>query len=179
MSNSVLERPRANTPPRVPPAAPLDSLIDAPSLPAKKNRSRLRGKRQWLLQREGTFWERGRVLEFTANANEGTLGRSFSCKFRVNDPSVSRIHAALIRKPNRGVYVVDLASRKGTYVNGQKVKTEMLLMDGDLIRLGDRVILEFMDSPPPVESPERLWYKRFFWAGAVLVALGLLFVLSF
>jgi predicted component of type VI protein secretion system len=132
------------------------------------------------VQREGSFWERGRVLELPPNISEGTLGRSFSCTWRLNHPKVSRIHAALVRRARRGVYVVDLASETGTFVNDERVSGEMLLMDGDRIRLGDTVMLEFMDSPPsPVESPERTLLRRLIWAagglGVVVLMTAFLF----
>jgi predicted component of type VI protein secretion system len=137
-----------------------------------------RGRAQWLVQRAGSFWERGRVLEFPPSINEGTLGRSFSCTWRFNDPTVSRLHAAFVRRPRRGVYLVDLGSRRGTFVNGRRIGGELLLMDGDVIRLGDRVSMEFMDNPPPVEAPERVWFRRAWWltVGAAVLALASLFV---
>jgi len=99
----------------------------------------------------------------------------------LNDPSVSRLHAAMVRKPRRGTYLVDLGSREGTFVNDERVEGEILLMDGDRIRLGHRVVLEYLDGPPPEESEERLWVRRAWWAltgvgiGAMLLAGLLLF----
>jgi len=151
-----------------------DTAAPESTFPQQLPRQRPLRRRQWLVQRSGLFWERGRVLEFDPAANEGTLGRSPSCTWRVTDTSVSRIHAALVRKPRRGVYVMDLASRRGTYVNGERVQGEMLLMDGDRIRLGDKVELEFLDSPPPVEAGERSWLRRVWWGVGALGALALL-----
>ena len=54
------------------------------------------------MQREGRYWDRGRVLAFEPHLSQGTLGRSLSCNWRLNDPSVSRLHAALIRKHGAG-----------------------------------------------------------------------------
>ena len=114
----------------------------------------------WLVQKDGRFWDRGRVLRFDPHLSQGTLGRSLSCTWRLNDPQVSRLHGALIRKPKRGVYLVDLGSRKGTFVNGRRVETEILLMDGDRIRLGDS-ILEFTQRKPAGVRPDgRLFLLR-------------------
>ena len=126
---------------------------------------------QWLLQREGSFWERGRVLEFPGSIHEGTLGRSFSCNWRFNEPTVSRLHAALVRRPRRGIYLVDLGSNSGTFVNERRVSGEWLLMDGDRIRLGSKVELQYIDGPPPVEAPERAWIRRALWAAGGMGAL--------
>jgi hypothetical protein len=45
------------------------------------------------------------------------VGREQSCDVRFDDPGVSRTHAALRRRGNR-VYVEDLGSSAGTFVNG-------------------------------------------------------------
>jgi pSer/pThr/pTyr-binding forkhead associated (FHA) protein len=152
-------------------------VLDYPTefTPSPIPRQRPLGRRQWLVQRQGVFWERGRVLEFEPAATEGTLGRSPACTWRITDASISRLHAALVRKPRRGVYVVDLASRHGTFVNGERVQGELLLMDGDRIRLGDKIEVEFLDSPPPVEGHERRWLRRAWWG---VGALGLVVVLT-
>jgi len=133
---------------------------------------------KWLVQRDGPFWDRGRVFEFPSTINEGTIGRSSSCHWRINDPSVSRLHAALVRKPRRGVYLLDLASREGTFLNGERVTGEVLLMDGDRISLGRRVILEFVDGVQPQEGPERRLWRRLAWslAGATTLCIAVFLV---
>ncbi len=153
-------------------------IADSPS-PARfapRSASRAGSRALWMVLREGPFWERGRILELPALLNEGTLGRSLTCQWRINDPSVSRLHAALVRKPRRGVYLLDLASREGTFVNGERVIEEVLLMDGDRIGLGSRVVLEFVDGPPPNEASERRWVRRF---SLLAMALAFLTLLTF
>lgn len=106
------------------------------------------------------------------------MGRSSSCDLQVDDPSVSRLHAALVRRPRRGIYLVDLGSREGTYVNGERIKGEVLLMPGDRIRLGQEAVFEFMDGPLPKGGPGRRWLRRLGWmlSGATVLALaGILF----
>ena len=130
------------------------------------------GEAYWLVQREGSFWERGRWLDLSELDRECTLGRSPSCDLQVDDPAVSRLHAALLRRPRRGIYLVDLASREGTYVNGERVQDEVLLMPGDRIRLGPRVVLEFTDGPEPPAGRGRRWLRRLGWmlSGATVLA---------
>lgn len=149
-----------------------DPLPERPS-PLPVPRFSVTPRRQWMVLREGPFWERGRVHEFPPEVNEGTLGRSFSCRWHVGDPSVSRIHCALVRRPRRGVYLLDLSSRHGTFVNGERVTEEVLLMDGDRIGLGDRVVLEFVDGNRPEVDRDRRWLRRSLWslAGLAIVAL--------
>jgi pSer/pThr/pTyr-binding forkhead associated (FHA) protein len=108
------------------------------------------------------------VFELSPEVDHGTLGRSLAATWRVADPGISRLHAALLRKPRRGILLVDLAAPEGTYVNGEKVEGELLLMDGDRIRLGKRLELEYLEGPPPPESEERIWLRRMGWALAGL-----------
>jgi pSer/pThr/pTyr-binding forkhead associated (FHA) protein len=62
------------------------------------------------------------------------LGRILSADLRVDDLSVSRIHA-LIEVRGTVVSITDLASSHGTFINGKKV-VESKLSFGDTIRLG-------------------------------------------
>jgi adenylate cyclase len=78
----------------------------------------------------------------------------------VDVAGVARLHAVLVRKANRGVYLVDLGTREGTYLNGEPVSEEVLLMDGDRISLGNAVTFEFLDGARPKESKVRRWAKR-------------------
>jgi hypothetical protein len=64
-----------------------------------------------------------------------TVGRGEGCDIRLDDPSVSRLHAELVRR-GRYVYVTDLGlSRNGTRVNGRPV-ARRVLDDGDVLSFG-------------------------------------------
>jgi FHA domain len=64
-----------------------------------------------------------------------TIGRGRSVDVRLSDPSVSRLHAEIIRR-GAYVYVADLGlSRNGTRVNG-RVVARRLLEDGDVLSFG-------------------------------------------
>jgi len=64
-----------------------------------------------------------------------TVGRGQGANIRLDDPSVSRLHAELIRR-GPYVYVVDLGlSRNGTRVNGRPV-ARRVLDDGDVLSFG-------------------------------------------
>src|SRR6202453_1885365 len=64
-----------------------------------------------------------------------TVGRGQGANIRLEDPSVSRLHAELIRR-GPYVYVVDLGlSRNGTRVNGRPV-ARRVLEDGDVLSFG-------------------------------------------
>jgi FHA domain len=64
-----------------------------------------------------------------------TVGRGRGADIRLDDPSVSRLHAELIRR-GPYVYVADLGlSRNGTRVNGRPV-ARRVLDDGDVLSFG-------------------------------------------
>ena len=64
-----------------------------------------------------------------------TVGRGKGCDIQLDDPSVSRLHAELIRR-GPYVYVTDLGlSRNGTRVNGRPV-ARRVLDEGDVLSFG-------------------------------------------
>ena len=70
-------------------------------------------------------------------------GRAPSCAVRLEDSTVSREHAAFVRRDGTW-WVVDLGSTNGTAVN-DRTAAEHALSDGDRVRLGDAV-LEFVEA---------------------------------
>jgi pSer/pThr/pTyr-binding forkhead associated (FHA) protein len=74
------------------------------------------------------------------------LGRGNTCDFLVDDPTISARHARLSFRQGQW-WLEDLASRNGTFLNGEALKTPALLTDGDKIRLGQ---VELVISLPTV-----------------------------
>ena len=111
------------------------------------------------------FVDQGISTEFLLDDVRGeiSLGRSPSCTVRVNNPSLSRVHAVLVREGSPARYrVFDRGSSNGSYVNGQR-QSEALLRHGDQLMCGEFVFL-FVDdaggigggesrSMPPMPSP--------------------------
>lgn len=62
------------------------------------------------------------------------IGRSASSEIRFEDPTVSRRHALLVRRPD-GLKVVDDRSLNGVCVNGERVDIHTLI-SGDTIQVG-------------------------------------------
>lgn len=92
--------------------------------------------------------------EFTVDVrkDELTFGRDPKvAEIVVRDQLISRKHFAL-RKKNGSFYVVDLESRNGTFVNGQRV-TECEIKFGDVIKVGETTIT-FSDKDEPKTSSE-------------------------
>lgn len=90
--------------------------------------------------------------EFTVDVrkDELTVGRDpKAAEIVIRDQLISRKHFAL-RKKNGSFYVVDLESRNGTFVNGQRV-TECEIKFGDVIKVGETTIT-FTDKDEPKTS---------------------------
>jgi FHA domain-containing protein len=77
--------------------------------------------------------ETGDIAELRAEVT--TVGRGEGVDVRLSDPSVSRLHAELVRRGPH-VYVADLGlSTNGTRVNGRPVGRRVLA-DGDVLSFG-------------------------------------------
>ena len=74
------------------------------------------------------------------------VGQADHCQFVLNDDSVSRTHACLVRTP-MGTWVVDMAARDGVYVNGTRVRWAWLA-DGDIVRFGRFTMVVRYDRQP-------------------------------
>jgi len=53
-----------------------------------------------------------------------------------NFDEVSRHHAEFRRNPKGSFQIIDLGSRRGTYVNGERL-TRKVLTEGDMVSIGD------------------------------------------
>jgi pSer/pThr/pTyr-binding forkhead associated (FHA) protein len=74
------------------------------------------------------------------------VGKLSSSHLRLDDDSVSRMHAVIEVSGPGSISIIDLGSTKGTVVNGQKVN-KANLQDGDLVVLGDiRIELSVGDA---------------------------------
>ncbi len=107
----------------------------------------------WLLELREAFDEPGQYLAYddgegprvVALTREWTrIGRSLAADVRFDDPTVSRRHALIVRRPD-GVRVLDDRSLNGVFVNGERVEWSQL-GDGDQILVG-RHRLHFLDVP--------------------------------
>jgi len=63
-----------------------------------------------------------------------TIGR-VGCDIVLDNPQVSRFHAQIDRTAD-GVVLRDMGSTNGTFVNGQRVTTPVILKAGDVIQIG-------------------------------------------
>ena len=65
-----------------------------------------------------------------------TMGRSDEADIHIDDPFASSAHARIFLR-GEYMYVEDMASTNGTYLNGRQLKTAERLKMADVIRIGD------------------------------------------
>lgn len=83
---------------------------------------------------------------------EVILGRELNNDIPVPDPEISRRHARFISRAD-GIYIEDLGSTNGSFVNGVRIKTPTLLHPGDVITLAESTVLVFeQQTEEPVQS---------------------------
>lgn len=63
------------------------------------------------------------------------IGRGDECHLRPQSDAVSRRHCEIVTNDHE-VAVRDLSSRNGTYVNGEQITQETVLLTGDVLRVG-------------------------------------------
>jgi hypothetical protein len=78
-------------------------------------------------------FEPGTALDIGAGA---TMGRSDSAEILVDDPFASSAHAHIFPR-GEYMYLEDMGSTNGTYLNGRQVKSAERLKVADVIRIGD------------------------------------------
>jgi pSer/pThr/pTyr-binding forkhead associated (FHA) protein len=71
---------------------------------------------------------------FDVKGERLAIGRSPEAEIFLDDVTVSRNHALLVRRRD-GVYIDDLGSLNGTYVNRRRIESHKLV-DGDELQIG-------------------------------------------
>src|SRR5881394_1614505 len=84
------------------------------------------------------------------------LGKVPSAHLKLDDETVSRMHAIIEVNGPGDVSIIDLGSTKGTFVNGQKVN-KAKLQSGDTIVVGEtKIELTIGGAEEAVEEPTRV-----------------------
>jgi hypothetical protein len=73
-------------------------------------------------------------------ATSFTIGRDGACDLLIEDTSVSRWHARLVREGDRWL-LSDTGSTNGTRVNGWRVRQPVLVQPGDYVSFGSAVFV--------------------------------------
>jgi predicted component of type VI protein secretion system len=80
--------------------------------------------------------------EYPLDKTELILGRDMGNDLVINDPEVSRRHLKFVLE---GVTyrIEDLGSTNGTFIHGQRLSAPVILRPGDIITLGEKVVLRY------------------------------------
>lgn len=76
------------------------------------------------------------------------IGRGEGCVVMLDSRAVSRLHALIQRRDGGDYALVDLGSRNGCFVNGQRVSVPRVLHDRDRLTFGDQDLI-FRTAPHP------------------------------
>lgn len=110
-----------------------DEEEELPSRPVKK---------QWKLVLEDLdTWEKKSVI-FYDNIGFGRKRESdYFEKYYIikNDPRVSKVHCTIISRDGK-LYLKDMESRNGTYLNGERIRRPVVLQRDDIIGVGETQI---------------------------------------
>ena len=108
------------------------------------------GEAVWLAMRGASCCH----AAYPIKAGRQTIGRSLDCDCCLNDQFVSRVHAE-VEHGTSGLFIRDLDSENGVYVNGVRVTAHEFRL-GDTLQLG-RVVLDVVtgdDRAPIREDPD-------------------------
>ena len=72
-------------------------------------------------------------------AEEITLGRAAGCQVTLDDTYASQLHARVFQRDGT-IYVEDLGSTNGTYLNRKKVTGPMVIRRGDQLQIGNTIL---------------------------------------
>ena len=126
-------------------------------------------------------------VTFPLEGDQLIIGRDASNSVAINDAEISRKHSRLSFQG--GKYVLeDLGSTNGTFVNGQRLAGPVVLKPGDVVSLGEQIVLMYdainidpgatvMSSrksvnaatPPPVQAATPVYASAPVYSGAPVV----------
>lgn len=100
---------------------------------------------------------------FVLEKEETLLGRDLANDISISDPEVSRRHARFLMQ-GENIFVEDLGSTNGTFLNGERISNMQQLRAGDVVTLGENIVLIYekasydpdatVVSSQPVQMPK-------------------------
>ena len=79
---------------------------------------------------------RGRTFEL---GEEVTIGRAAGCQVTIDDTYASQLHARVFQRDGK-IFVEDIGSTNGTYLNRKKVAGPMVVQRGDQLQIGNTIL---------------------------------------
>ncbi|HEY9558056.1 MAG TPA: FHA domain-containing protein [Acidimicrobiales bacterium] len=114
--------------------------VEAPAKPKRERGGRRPGGRKAagapLLRLLAPPELKGRTFPL---GEEVTVGRAAGCQVTIDDTYASQLHARVFMRDGQ-VYVEDLGSTNGTYLNRRKVTGPMVVQRGDQLQIGNTVL---------------------------------------
>ena len=118
----------------VPSSDPQAKELESP-LPPPKRSKRPRGQPRVLVITQGSQTGQSAALA------DGVIliGRGADCQIILDDDYVSTRHARVVSGEN-GIYLEDLGSTNGSYVNGQRITAPTTITLSDTVRIGKTIL---------------------------------------
>ncbi|MEJ2053695.1 MAG: FHA domain-containing protein [Calditrichaceae bacterium] len=82
--------------------------------------------------------DRSKIV-FKINHGRSTIGRNITNTIVIDDRMISSYHAVIINEKDE-VWIEDLESRNGIFLNGLRIKNKARLNDGCIIKLGSTML---------------------------------------
>lgn len=79
---------------------------------------------------------RGRTYQL---GEEVTIGRAAGCQVTIDDTYASQLHARVFQRDGQ-IFVEDIGSTNGTYLNRKKVTGPMVVQRGDQLQIGNTIL---------------------------------------
>ncbi len=98
------------------------------------------------------------------------VGRDEKCNIQICDPRVSRQHLQISSAPDgAGHQISEYRTANGTEVNNNRITGQILLSDGDSIRIGDTTLVYTTDEYPDAETAMTEAKKKGEWKNPTLL----------
>ena len=95
-------------------------------------------------------------MEIPVPMPEFLIGRDAQCHLRPATTKASRLHCAILTRED-DVFVRDLDSTNGTFVNGNRIEGEVRVRDGDSLQIGSLIFHLAMQTDVPQSDSDSAW----------------------
>lgn len=111
--------------------------------------------------------------QFKLTAPLISVGREETCTFQVLDDEVSRKHLQLKLDPTTGRHSAgDYRSANGVFVNDKRIDQDVLLADGDQIRIGRTKMMYLTEDHPDAKTAFAAAVKKGEWKRGTIMKRG-------